>query len=95
MIAQAGDGAGQHGFDALALADFAGDLVGQAFIRRLAHEVQGLADFRLRHDVQVWRLLELHRQSLLQSAVENRVAGGVDEVGQQHAVFLTQLGGLA
>jgi len=41
---------------------------------------------------QVWRLLKLDCQRLLQSAVENGVAGGVDEVSDEDAVFLGQLG---
>src|SRR6202041_3559130 len=45
VIAEAGNGASQHGFDALALADFAGNFVGEALIPGPAHEAQSLADF--------------------------------------------------
>ncbi|HXM17078.1 MAG TPA: hypothetical protein VN933_17685 [Candidatus Eremiobacteraceae bacterium] len=37
----------------------------------------------------------MHGQRLFQRAVENGVAGGVDEVGEQYAVFLGELGGLS
>ena len=93
MISQAGDAAREHGLDALALADFAGNVVGQPFVRGLAHQTQGFADLGFGNDVQVGRLLQLHSQGLFEGSVEYRIAGGVDEVGEQDAVFLSQLGG--
>ena len=75
-------------------ADFSGYVVGDAFVGGLAHESQGLANSRFRNDVQVRRLLQLHGQRLFERAVEDRVAGGIDEVGEQDAVFLGELGRL-
>src|SRR5580704_4947133 len=94
MIAETGDGAGEHRLDPLTLAKFAGDVVSQALAGRLAHEAEAFANFGVWDDVQVRRLLELHGQSLLQRTVEDRIARGVDEIGEENAVFLRELGGL-
>jgi len=48
----------------------------------------------LGEQVQIGRLLELRGQRLLQRAVEDAVAGGVDEVGKQDGVFFSESGGL-
>jgi hypothetical protein len=90
MRAQAADGAGEHGLGAFAQADFARNVVSNAFLRRPAHEAQRLANARFRQQVQVRRLLQLHRQCLLQRSVKYGVAGGVDEVGENHGVLFRE-----
>ena len=45
---------------------------------------------RLRQHVQIRRLLQLHCERLLQRTVEDAVAGGIDEIGQQDGILLGQ-----
>ena len=71
------------GLDAEPLADIAGDRGGQRLVRRPLHHLQRRADLRCRHDVEIRRLPELDLERVLQRAVEDRFAGGVEEIGQQ------------
>ena len=45
-----------------------------------------------RNQVEKRGLLQLDREPLLQRVIENRVAGGVGEVGQDDGVFVSELG---
>ena len=90
MLAQGGDGAGHHGVDALAEADFAADVGSEAFVGIASHEFQGLANARFGNEIEVRRLLELHGEGLLQGAVEDGIAGGVHEVSEQQGVFFSK-----
>jgi len=71
MIAQAGDAPRQQGFNALTLADFAGDVIGSALVGGASHETQGLANFGFGDQVQIGGLLQLHGERLLQCTVED------------------------
>ena len=53
------------------------------------------ADAGFGKQVQVGRLLELDGQRLLQGSVENGIAGGVDEVGEDDGVFFGERVGAA
>ena len=90
MAAQGGNRARQHGFYAIPHADFPRHIAGHPLIGRPAHQAQRCLDPRLRKNVQIRRLLQLHRQRLLQRSVEDSVAGGVDEVSQQDGIFFGQ-----
>ena len=75
---------------ASAHADVARHVVGQPRRWRLAHQLQRSADAVVGDEAEKWRLPELHRQSLSQRLVEHRVAGPVDEVGQNDRVLVGQ-----
>ncbi len=66
------------------LATSGGDVLGGC----AAHQLQRLADFAVGKNVEEGGLFEIDGQRLLQGAVEDRVAGGVDEVGEDDSVFL-------
>jgi hypothetical protein len=55
------------------LTDFPRELRSQARDRRLAHHAQGPLDAVLGNNTQERRLFKLHRQTLAQSAIENRI----------------------
>ncbi len=88
MSAEAGDRAGKHGPGAFAHADLASDVVAKAGVRRAAHEAQGVVDAGFGQQVEIGRLLELDRERLLQGSIENGIAGCVNEVGENHSIFL-------
>ena len=69
-----------------------GHVFGQSFILRPSHKFQSFANARFRRDVEIWGLLELHRQSLLQSSVKNRIAGRIHEVSEQDGIFFREPG---
>jgi len=94
MRAEGSDASGQHGLGVFAQADFTGDVAGDALVLGASHKAQGFVDPGLGEQVQIGRLLELRGQRLLQRAVEDAVAGGVDEVGKQDGVFFSESGGL-
>ena len=73
-----------------ALADLAGQLAGEPRIFGLGHQRQRLRHALVRKQVQKRRLLQLRRQPLPQRAVEDRIAGGVGEVGEDDGVLLGQ-----
>jgi len=45
--------------------DFAGQVLGNAFVGLAAHEAQGILDFGIGKEVEVGRLFELYGESLL------------------------------
>ncbi len=55
---------------------------------RAAHQLQRLADFAVGKNVEEGRLFEIDGEGLLERAVEDRVAGGVGEVGEDDGIFL-------
>ena len=91
MAAETGDRATQHRLDVLALADFAGNTAGNALVGGTPHELKSLAHSLIGRDVQIGRLLKLHRQRLLQRAVEYGIAGGVHKFGEQNGIFFGEL----
>ena len=70
------------------LADFAPDVAGDALIGRASHELQGLPHLLFGKDIQVRRLLQIHRQRFLERAVENRVSRGIHKIGDQNRIAL-------
>ena len=87
LAAEIGDRASQHGFDAVALADFASHVAGDALVGRAPHELQRLPHLLVGEDVQVRRLLQIDRQRLLERAVENRIGRGVHEIRDQNVLL--------
>ena len=73
----------QDGFGADALAEIVGDLGRYRFARRLLHQPQRRVYLRGGQHVHVRRLLQLDFERILERAVEHRLTGRVDEVGQQ------------
>ncbi len=88
LAAQTGDGAFDGGGAGGALADFAGQLAGEPCVFGLGHQGQRLRDALVGKQVQKWRLLQLCRKPLPQRAVEDRIAGGVGEIGENDGVLL-------
>ena len=77
-----------------ALADLARHLRRQPVTRGAAHQLQSLVHLALGNQVEKGRLLKLYRESLLQRVVENRIAGGVGEIGEDNGVLVGQWLGL-
>src|SRR5215467_8440534 len=90
MTAQAGDATLQHGFRALAFASLLRDRTYETLLRRTSHEAESFARLLIRNQTKERRLLELHRQGLLQGVVEYRLASAVVEVGQYDRVLVRQ-----
>ncbi len=61
----------QHGFYAIPQADFPRYIAGHPLVGRPPHQAQRSLNSRLRKNVQIRRLLQLHRQGLLQSSIED------------------------
>jgi hypothetical protein len=87
LAAQAGNGAGKHGFAANAKAEFASHIGGEPLIRLASHKAQGLLHTSRRDDLKKWRLLQIDGQRLLQRSIKYCVAGGVGEIGENERVF--------
>jgi hypothetical protein len=51
---------------------------------QISHELQRLTDGLVGNNIQIGRLLQLHRQRLLQRAIKYRVARGIHKVGEQN-----------
>ena len=47
---------------------------------------------RVLHDFEKWRLLQLDGQTLAERAVENGVAGGINEIGEDDNVLVREFG---
>ena len=94
LAAEAGNRAGQHGLAAGALTDFSGDLGRQAVAGRTAHQFQSLIHLALGKKIEKGRLSELHRQSLLERIVEDRIARLIVEIGKNNGVFFGEAPGL-
>ncbi len=82
--------AGQHSFDALALAQFTRHCTGQAFFGRPAHKAHCFRNLRFRNQIEEGGFVQLHRQRLLKCSVEDRVASCIHKIGKQNGVFLGQ-----
>ncbi len=95
IVAEAGDGAGDDGFGVFAEGNFAGQVFGDALIGLAAHEAESVLNFGFGEQVEVGRLLELNGKGLLQSAVENGVAGGIDEFREDYGIFVGERAGVA
>ena len=80
----------QQRLDALALRDLAREIPRHALVRRSSDVAKRLADACLGHDVEVRALPQFNRHGLLERAVEDFVAGGIDEVGDQDAVLVRE-----
>jgi hypothetical protein len=57
----------------------------------LAHQGESLRDTLVGNEAEKWRLLQLRGKALAQGVIEDRVAGGVSEVGQDDGVFVGEL----
>ena len=93
LAAQRRDRAGKHGFGAVALANFAGDIAAQESVGRSIHHPQGLLHLFVGEEAQERGLLQGNGQRAFQRLVENGIAGGVGEVGENDGVFVGELGG--
>lgn len=90
IVSEAGDGAGDDGLCVGALRDFAGEIFGDAIVWLLAHEFQGGLRFGFGEQIQIRRLLELDGEGLLERAIKDGIAGGVDEIGKDDGVFVRE-----
>jgi len=84
LAPHAGDRSDQKRFHPRALGDFAPDARSDALLWRFAHHGQRLARPFVRDDVQEGRLLQVDSQRFLERPVENRIAGGIDEIREQN-----------
>ena len=84
---EARDGAFEGGGASGAHADLVGYLRRQARVGGLVHESQGLLNALVGDQAQERRLLQLHSKALAQCSIENRIAGGVGEIGEHDGVF--------
>ncbi len=91
---QAGDGSREVGFHAQPLAQLLRQFWRNPLLARLSQILQVVVQFRIAHQLQQRRLLELNGQSFFQSRIENRVARLIGEVGKNQLVFVGQLHGL-
>src|SRR4029077_16813148 len=87
-IAEAGDRAFDDRGALRALAKLVGQLAGQPGIGFLVHEAEGLLDEVLGNAFEERRLFPLHDHGLLEGFVENGIASGVSEIGQDNGVFI-------
>ncbi len=72
------------------LTEFPRHLAGNAIVRRSRHQRQRPANPIRGNDAEEGRLLELDDHRLLQGAVEERVAGRIDEIGDDDGVAIGQ-----
>ena len=86
--AEAGDGAGDDGLGVFADRDFLGEIAGDAFVGLASHEAERVLNLGFGKQVQIGRLFQLHGEGLFEGAIENGIAGGVDEVGEDDGVFV-------
>jgi len=84
------DGTREHGLNMRALANFPADVAGKTCLRRFAHQLQRLLHLGIWNDIEIRRLAQAHSQRLLESTVEDRITGGVGEVGEQDGIFFGQ-----
>ena len=56
-----------------------------------SHQLQGVGYFAIGEHVEEGRLLQIDGQRLFERAVENRIAGGVGEIGDHERVSRSQL----
>ena len=93
-VVEAGDGAFEDGGALRAQADFAGNFGSDVCVGGLAHEAESLLDALFGDDAEEGRLFELDGEGLFESVVEDGVAGGVGEVGEDDGVGLGEFGGV-
>src|SRR6476660_2611286 len=60
----------------------------QAFIRLSVHQFEGGTHLLVGQYFQKWRLFQLDRECLLESAIEDRIASSVREIRQYDGVLL-------
>ncbi len=94
FVVEAGDRAFEDGGALGALADFAGDFGSEVGVDRLTHQAECLLDALFGDDAEEGRLFELDGESLLKGVVEDGVAGGVGEVGEDDGVLLGEFCGV-
>ena len=63
-------------------------LASDALIGRTAHQMQRFSYFAIGQNIEEGRLSEFDAERLLERVIEDRVAGGVGEVGEHDRVFL-------
>ena len=90
MSAQRRDRTGDDGFGVFAQGDFFGEVACDAFVGFAPHVLQSFLDFRVRKQVQIRRLIKLNGKRLLERAIEDWVASGVDEFGENGGVFFSE-----
>ena len=86
-LAERGNAAGQNGLYAFPFTDFTGNLWSNGLVLFTAQVLQTLTKVLLADNVEHRRLAKLHPEGLVQGGIENGVAGLVDEVGDDDAVF--------
>ncbi len=91
---QAGDGSREVGFHTQPLAELLRQLGRNLLLASLSQILQIVVQFRIAHQLQQRRLLELNGQRFFQGGIENRVAGLIGEVGKDELIFVGQLHGL-
>jgi hypothetical protein len=85
------DRAVEHRRAAGALANLLRQGVGEPNAGRLAHQPERLRKLLIGNDIEERRLGELRGEALAQRAVEDGVAGGVGEIGQDDRILRSQL----
>jgi hypothetical protein len=90
VAAEGGDGACEHGLDAFAETDLASHVACNALVGGTSHELERFLNSRFGNQIQVGRLLELDGEGLLQSAIEDGVSRGVDEVGEKDRILFRE-----
>ena len=79
--AEAGNRTGKHGLAPGAKANLSGDLRSKALVHGTRHELQSRVHLTLGDQLQIRRLFQLYRKSLLQRVIKDRIASPVVEVG--------------
>ena len=88
LAAEAGDRAIQNCGARGSLTDLLREFRSQPRLLRLSHQRQLLLDLPVRNQAEERRLLKLHRQSLAQRVVEDRVTSLVVEIRENNRVLL-------
>jgi len=91
LTANIGDGTADVSLAVGALAEFAGDIRGEARTRWLGHHAQRGHDLVIGKHVEVRRLAQRNTERLLHGVIENRIAGGVCKITHDNRVFLGEL----
>ena len=67
----------------------------QAGVFRLGHQDERLSDALVGDEIQKWRLLQLSREALTESAIKDGFTGGVGKVSEDDGIFVGEFGGSA
>ena len=78
--------------DSQALANLLRQFGSDSLILGLAQILQVVVQFGVADQLNQWRLFKLDRKRLLQSGIEDRIAGLVSEIGENELVFVGELG---